>query len=110
MQNSKLKNSIILRGMASNVVDEAIVILKPNIKIKDMQKTKKMIDKSENISRDLIVKEAENVVNEYVNKLNEKPMKNKISKLENKIKILKLTNIMFFIILIISVLIKINFW
>ncbi len=109
MQNSKLKNSIILRGMASNVVDEAIVILKPNIKIKDMQKTKKMIDKNENISRDLIVKEAENIVNEYVNKLNEKPMKNKISKLENKIKILKLTNIMFFIILIISVLIKINF-
>ncbi len=108
MQNSKLKNSIVLRGMASNVVDEAIVILKPNIKIKNMQRVKKSIDKTESTTKELIVKEAENVINEYVNKLNEKPIKSKISKLENKIKILKITNIMFFVILIISVLIKIN--
>lgn len=110
MQNSKLKNSIVLRGMASNVVDEAIVILKPNIKIKNMQRVKKSIDKTESTTKELIVKEAENVINEYVNKLNEKPIKSKISKLENKIKILKITNIMFFVILIISVLIKINLW
>lgn len=108
MQNSKLKNSIVLRGMASNVVDEAIVILKPNIKIKNMQRVKKSLDKTESTTKELIVKEAENVINEYVNKLNEKPIKSKISKLENKIKILKITNIMFFVILIISVLIKIN--
>ena len=31
MENNKIKNTIVLRGMASNVVDEAIVILKPNI-------------------------------------------------------------------------------
>ena len=29
---NKLKNIIVLKGMSSNVVDEAIVILKPNIK------------------------------------------------------------------------------
>ena len=37
MQNSRLKNSIVLRGMASNIVDEAIVILKPNVKIKSKE-------------------------------------------------------------------------
>ena len=60
----------------------------------------------ESNGKDFIVKEAENVINEYINKLNEKSSKNKISKLENKIKILRITNIMFFIILIISILIS----
>lgn len=110
MQNSKLKNSIILRGMASNVVDEAIVILKPNIKIKNLQRAKKTMEKTDNSTKDLIVKEAENVISEYINKLNEKNSKGKIRKLENKIRILRITNIMFFIILIISVFIKFNLW
>lgn len=106
MQNSKLKNSIVLRGMASNVVDEAIVILKPNIKIKNFQKVKNQKISKESNGKDFIVKEAENVINEYINKLNEKSSKNKILKLENKIKILRITNVMFFIILIISILIS----
>ena len=72
MQNSKLKNSIVLRGMASNVVDEAIVILKPNIKIKNFQKVKNQKISKESNGKDFIVKEAENVINEYINRLNEK--------------------------------------
>ena len=106
MQNSKLKNSIVLREMASNVVDEAIVILKPNIKIKNFQKVKNSKNSKETGGKDFIIKEAENVINEYINKLNEKSSKSKILKLENKIKILRVTNIMFFIILIISILIS----
>lgn len=106
MQNSRLKNSIVLRGMASNVVDEAIVILKPNIKIKNFQKVKNQKLSKDTEGKDFIIKEAENVINEYVNKLNEKSSKNKILKLESKIKILRLINIMFFIILIISILIS----
>ena len=66
VQNSRLKNSIILRGMASNVVDEAIVILKPNIKIKKME-----LSKNKGI-------------------------------VEKKLKILKISNILLFMILIIS--------
>ena len=37
MQLSKMKNIIVLKGMASNVVDEAIVVLKPNVKIKQSE-------------------------------------------------------------------------
>ena len=92
--------------MASNVVDEAIVILKPNIKIKNFQKVKNQKLSKDTEGKDFIIKEAENVINEYVNKLNEKSSKNKILKLESKIKILRLINIMFFIILIISILIS----
>lgn len=108
MQNSKLKNSIILRGMASNVVDEAIVILKPNVKIKNMQRAKNSKTSSECGQRDLIVKEAEEVINEYINKINEKSSKHKILKLENKVKILRIVNVVSIVVLLICILLKIN--
>ena len=57
MENNKIKNTIVLRGMASNVVDEAIVILKPNVKIKKTQAIKNVREK--NSSKELILKEAE---------------------------------------------------
>ena len=103
MQNSKLKNSIVLKGMASNVVDEAIVILKPHIKIKKMEHTKNFEEK--NTTKDFIIKEAENVILEYVNKINDEELLKIKNKLEFKIKKLIFINISFFIILIILVII-----
>ena len=47
MQNKRLKNTIVLKGMASNIVEEAIVILKPNIKLKQ----KEFIDKNNRIEK-----------------------------------------------------------
>ena len=46
MQNKKLKNTIVLKGMASNIVEEAIVVLKPNVKLKQkefVEKRRKML-------------------------------------------------------------------
>lgn len=103
MQNSRLKNSIVLKGMASNVVDEAIVILKPNIKIKKMEHTKNFEEK--NTSKDFIIKEAEHVILEYIQKINEEEIVKQKTKLEEKIKKLQLINIIFFIMLIILVII-----
>lgn len=91
------------------MVDEAIVILKPNIKIKNMQMAKNNNTIPQSSGKDLIVKEAESVINEYINKLNEKALKNKNLNLENKVKILKITNFMLFAVLIISmILFKFN--
>jgi translation elongation factor EF-G len=67
MPNNKLKNTIVLKGMASNIVDEAIVVLKPNVKLK-VPKTNGAENKV-NQRQEFILKEAENVVNEYVNRL-----------------------------------------
>lgn len=106
MQNSKLKNSIVLRGMASNIVDEAIVILKPNIKIKKMEALKNQQLHEKDTSKNFILKEAEHVILEYVNKINEKDYNKSINNLKSKIKKLRLINIAFLILLIISVLIK----
>lgn len=106
MQNSKLKNSIVLRGMASNIVDEAIVILKPNIKIKKMEIAKNPQVHEKDISKNFIVKEAEHVILEYMNKINERDYNKSINTMKTKIKKLRIINIIFFVLLIISILLK----
>ena len=109
MENNKIKNTIVLRGMASNVVDEAIVILKPHIKIKKTQVVNNIREK--NNSKELILKEAEHIVSEYVNKISVKEIENeKLNNeklnLEKKVKKLKVVSFAFFIILIITIFIK----
>ncbi|MCI8310245.1 MAG: hypothetical protein HFJ45_08860 [Clostridia bacterium] len=103
MQNNKVKNTIVLRGMASNVVDEAIVILKPHVKIKKMEHTKNFIEK--NTSKEVILKEAEHVVSEYINKINQDDLIKQKKKLERKIKKLQLICTAFFVSLVIAVII-----
>ena len=101
MQNSRLKNSIVLRGMASNIVEDAIVILKPNIKLK----SKEFLggkNKNKRAGKDLIIREAEHVILEYISKINENELLNKRKKLENKNKILKISNIIFIIAFILA--------
>jgi hypothetical protein len=103
MQNNKVKNTIVLRGMASNVVEEAIVILKPNVKLKKMEHTKNFREKS-NI-KDYILKEAEQVIEEYINKINQDDLIKQKGKLESKIKKLQIICIILFISLIISIIV-----
>ena len=38
MEASKLKNMVILKNLPSNLVEEAIVILKSSAKVRDLQK------------------------------------------------------------------------
>lgn len=102
MQNSRLKNSIILRGMASNIVDEAIVILKPNVKIKSKELSKGSKFKDKKIEKNLVIGEAEHVILEYIEKINQKNSYNKRKYLENKNKVLKISNIIFIIAFILS--------
>ena len=102
MQNSRLKNSIVLRGMASNIVDEAIVILKPNVKIKSKEFSKGNKFRNKKIEKDLVVGEAEHVILEYIEKINQNNKSSKRNHLENKNKILKITNIIFIIAFILS--------
>lgn len=102
MQNNKVKNTIVLRGMASNVVDEAIVILKPNVKLKKLEHTKNFHEN--NSSKDLILKEAEQVVEEYVNKINQENLDRQKRKLEFRVKKLQVISIIFFVALVVSII------
>ena len=104
MENNKIKNTIVLRGMASNLVDEAIVILKPHVKLRKIQTIKNV--KEKNYSKEMILKEAENIVTEYVEKISTEQLKSEKIKLEKRIKKLKLMLFSFFIFLLVILIIK----
>lgn len=104
MNSSDMKNIVVLKNLPSNMVEEAIVILKKNKKVKNYQYVDKKkvvnvqnVDKRrENLekdgnkveTKDYILKEAELVISNYISELETKSPKWKkdIKKLENKYK------------------------
>ncbi len=109
MRNDKLKNMIVLKNLPSNVVDEAIVILKPNIKVKSLENTKNNgVSKNTSNSKEYILNEAQMVISNYISNL-EKPKKEKFKidkKMEKECKKLKLMSIILVMLLVISFLLK----
>ena len=71
MEKSQMKNIVVLKNLPSNLIEEAIVILKSNKTAKKLE----YIDKKENIkdkvnandSNNYIVREAESVISNYIN-------------------------------------------
>lgn len=109
MKQSNLKNMIVLRNLPSNIVEEAIIILKTNKKIKQVEKIEKdkKIEKEnfdkEDRKKDYVVKEAEILVSNYISRIEEKKkLKNINNKKSNK-KYLKFRNYSIILSLIILV-------
>ena len=65
MNNLDMKNIIVLKDLPSNVIDEAIVILKDN-KIKRKLNNDKSQEEYMNTS---IINEAQNIVTDYIEKM-----------------------------------------
>lgn len=91
MQKNKVNNIIVLKEMASNFVEEAIVVLKPNIEFKNEdKKTKsKELSETEKNKNKSIIKEAEFIIENSLNKLHEESNKNEKRKIEEKYKKIK---------------------
>ena len=142
MNNQGLKNIVVLRDLPSNLIEEAIIVLKENKKIHKYQisnlenknngNNKNKIDKTKNKkdnkkdnknnvnqkhdvknlggyidNKDYIIKEAEMVLEEYTEKLEQKSVHWKINakKLEKRYKIsIKLNFILTFISVIVIIL------
>lgn len=97
MESSNMKNMVVLKNLPSNLVEEAIVILKSNKKVKKLQKIekkRKQQGKAENIKRekDYIVKEAEMLVANYISKLEDKHETQNHKKVEKSRKYIRLKN------------------
>lgn len=106
MQLSKKKNTIVLKGMASNVIDEAIVVLKPNIKLKQSEYNSKGKASSDDRNKKMIVlKEAENTINMYVKKLEGEVGKKEDRNLKLKYKFLQVCNIILVLTIVTTTLI-----
>lgn len=93
MNTNNMKNIIVLKELPSNIVEEAIVILKENINIKNIDKKKENVKVTAKVGKrntDYIVKEAESVVANYISNL-ERPKQLEItnSKLKRKYKRIK---------------------
>ena len=93
METSKLKNMVVLKNLPSNIVDEAIIVLKTNKKVKKLQKIEKNKNQVENendkTDKEDILKEAEMIVNNYISKIENNEKKNIFNK-EAKAKYSKL--------------------
>lgn len=91
MDIGQMKNIVVLKNLPSNIVDEAIVVLKQNKKVKNIQYSRKNgeregIEKNDN---KYIVKEAELLINKYIKDVEEKSNIKKVTNLEKKYNIQK---------------------
>lgn len=91
MKQSGVKNMVILKNLPSNIVEEAIVVLKANIRIKHNEKIDENVkeknksnveeNNEKNIGKrgdnNYILKEAEMLISNYINKVEQKNKQNK---------------------------------
>ena len=115
MNTENMKNMVILKNLPSNIVDEAIVILKPNIKLKSIDlaenkktgSTKIKNDNADNPKK-YIINEAEMVISSYLSKI-EKEKKNTFKankKMENKYKRVRAVCVFLGVLLLASFLVR----
>lgn len=102
MQKNKTNDVIFLRNLESNLIEEAIVILKENIKLDSIENEKN----DRKLTNNNILKEAELIINQKINQSNVKYEKFKVNKLEKKIKRLKIINIIAVITGILAIVVR----
>lgn len=88
METSGMKNIVVLKNLPSNLVEEAIVILKGNKKVKKLEladkKIKNKLENEKKGSKEYILKEAEMLISSYIDKTQNNKIINKMSKSEKK--------------------------
>ena len=107
MNESKMKNMVVLKNLPSNIVEEAYVVLKPNKNFKqNLQKEQENVD--ERLSADYVVKEAEMVISNYLSKIEDKKIirTSEMEKIKKKYKKLKKTSMILAGILVLNIIIN----
>ncbi len=111
MESSDMKNMVVLKNLPSNMVEEAIIIFKENQRVKEtefIEKGKKMnAMEIQTKSKDCILKEAEMLVSDYINKIENKKKNEKDDKsIVIKYKGLKYYSMILTILFVISLVIN----
>ena len=107
METSKMKNMVVLKNLPSNMIEEAIVIFKENskIKAKDVINKSNQLSQVQGKSKDIIFKEAEMLLNDYVKRV-ESSKNRKIFDKKINDKFLKKYSVVITILFIISLTIN----
>lgn len=108
MEVSNMKNIVVLKNLPSNLVEEAIVILKTNKVAKKLE----YVDKNTNLNlnnnkntKEYMVKEAESVISSYISKIEKNKNGNfQNVKIEKKYKKLKVYSIIASILLVLTII------
>ena len=123
MNKSNMKNVIILKNLPSNLIDEAIMVVKDKKKVKDINYSDYIkykeengiiqgdmriedLKKIENIKKEdrkYVIKEAEVVVTNYIKRIEDNLSDRKLDKLKKSYKKSKLLNILLAMTTIISI-------
>ena len=117
MSDKNLRNIVVLKNLPSNLVDEAIIILKS----KNTAKKLELIEKSRvkkcntnNNTTDYIIKEAENIISNYIKKIEKsKNLKKSSNNIEVKYRKMKKYSIFISIMLLlclIRIIFEIRYW
>lgn len=109
MDKEKLKNIVVLKNLPSNLVDEAIVILKPNKKIRKLELIDKnkstKINNKETKDNTHVINEAEMLVNSFISEIEKaETNSNSNDKLKEKYNRLKKYALLSTMILMMSVI------
>ncbi len=74
MDNGQMKNMVVLKNLPSNIIEEAIIILKANKKVKNIEYSKKNEVNNNQVKQDdgYIIKEAEMVIANYLSQIEQK--------------------------------------
>ena len=74
MDNNQMKNMVVIKNLPSNIVEEAIIVLKQNKKVRNMEyiKNNETKNKQETQRNGYIVREAEMIIANYLREMEEK--------------------------------------
>lgn len=75
METNTMKNMVILRNLPSNMIEEAYIVFKDNVKIHKLEKieNKKISSKKEKMEgKKYAIKEAEMIIEDYISKIEKK--------------------------------------
>ena len=109
MENNKMKNIVVLKNLPSNIVEEAIVIVKTNKSAKKLEyidRTVNLKKEKEKDKKDYIIKEAESVLSNYIDKIESKDRFNKKVNYNKKYKRLKIYSVAISVLFLITILIN----
>ena len=108
MEKSQMKNIVVLKNLPSNLIEEALVIVKSKKNVKTLEyidkkeKVKKQQDEKD--AKNYIIREAESVINSYINAMEKKDKKQENINIHKKYKTLKIYSILATILMIISMI------
>lgn len=106
MENSQMKNMVVLRNLPSNLIEEAIIVFKTVKSAKEFQYIDKIESTKNNQNKkntkDYMVKEAESVISNYIKTNEKKTTRVNNSNVNKKYKRLKIYSIIVSIAFIIA--------